>query len=73
MLGPKFREGQALADDSRIDIPLPEDDPGAMESICNVLPFRNFQVPQKLDIDGHSAQRQVRRLHSHENIHPRLG
>lgn len=52
MLGPKFREGQALAGDSRIDIPLPEDDPRAMESICNVLHFRSVQVPQKLDIDG---------------------
>ncbi|EME41293.1 hypothetical protein DOTSEDRAFT_108293, partial [Dothistroma septosporum NZE10] len=41
---PKFEEGIALASDKSLDITLPEDDPDAMESICNVLHLRNDEA-----------------------------
>ncbi|KAK5734408.1 hypothetical protein LTR17_008906 [Elasticomyces elasticus] len=41
MLSVRFREGHELALNSRIDVPLPEDDGEAMTILCNVLHHRN--------------------------------
>lgn len=45
MLGPHFSEGTTLASSASVEIPLPDDDPDAMEVICNVLHMRNDKVP----------------------------
>ncbi|PIA98225.1 hypothetical protein CB0940_06582 [Cercospora beticola] len=37
MLGPHFKEGATLASGTRLDLPLPEDCPGAMLAICEVM------------------------------------
>lgn len=49
MFGPHFREGHALATDSNIEIPLPDDSPRAMELMCLVIHLRNDKVPRIVD------------------------
>ncbi|KAK5738419.1 hypothetical protein LTR17_005947 [Elasticomyces elasticus] len=44
MLSVRFKEGTELALNSRIDIPLPDDDGEAMNILCNVLHHRNKVV-----------------------------
>lgn len=51
MLGPHFKEGSTLATSSSIEIPLPEDDPFAMEIICYVLHMRNWDAASEIDAD----------------------
>lgn len=41
MLGPNFREGQPQTNGGPREIPLPEDDPFAMQIICNVAQARS--------------------------------
>lgn len=49
MIGPHFREGRSLATSSKVEIPLPEDDPQAMELVCLVVHMRSDLVPTELD------------------------
>lgn len=46
MLGSNFREGQMPTNGGPREIPLPEDDPFAMQLICNVLHSRSEQLPE---------------------------
>lgn len=48
MLGPHFSEGSTLASSESVEIPLPDDDPDAMEVICYVLHMRNDDAPSEL-------------------------
>jgi hypothetical protein len=45
MLGPHFSESNTLAASSGVEIPLPDDDPDAMEAICLALHMRNGDTP----------------------------
>ncbi|OJD29689.1 btb poz domain-containing protein [Diplodia corticola] len=48
MLNGNFREGQPQANGGRRTIPLPEDDPFAMECICASLHSRNERLPNSM-------------------------
>ncbi|KAB5581150.1 hypothetical protein GE09DRAFT_949341 [Coniochaeta sp. 2T2.1] len=48
MLGPSFGEGQQLAKTGSTEMPLPEDDADAMETILNVIHCRNDEVKKLL-------------------------
>ena len=48
MLGPKFKEGHALAAASSIQLSLPDDDPAAMVTVCQILHHRHDDVPDRL-------------------------
>lgn len=37
MLAPRFKEGRELADSLTVEIPLPDDDSKAMQSLCHIL------------------------------------
>lgn len=52
MLGPHFSEGTTLANSSRVEIPLPKDDPESMEIVCNLLHMRNNDVPATHDTEN---------------------
>ncbi|KAI9694264.1 MAG: hypothetical protein M1820_009067 [Bogoriella megaspora] len=41
MLGPQFAEGQYFDKSNLKDVPLPEDDPGAMAALCSIIHYRN--------------------------------
>jgi hypothetical protein len=47
LLGPHFKEGKLLAASSSVEVPLPDDNPIAMEIISLVLHHRD--VPSELD------------------------
>ncbi|KAI1776672.1 hypothetical protein F4818DRAFT_440071 [Hypoxylon cercidicola] len=49
MLGPHYREGANLSSDCPKVIPLPEDDPKAMEIIFNIIHFRFDAVSERYD------------------------
>ena len=49
MLGPHYSEGTNLSRDHPKTISLPEDDPDAMETIFNILHFRNDVVSDQLE------------------------
>lgn len=48
MLGPHFKEGSDLSTSSKVEIPLPEDDPQAIEIVCLIIHLRIDLVPAKL-------------------------
>lgn len=49
MLGPRFKEGVQLQSSSRAEIPLPEDDPAAMEVICQIIHYQHASFPKRLE------------------------
>ncbi|KAI1763286.1 hypothetical protein GGR53DRAFT_371647 [Hypoxylon sp. FL1150] len=49
MLGPHFREGANLSSDCPTVIPLPDDDPEAMEVIFNIVHFRLDAVKERYE------------------------
>lgn len=51
MLGPHFKEGHTLAATSSIELPLPEDDPEAMLTLCRVLHFHNKETVLLFDVN----------------------
>ncbi|KAK5734747.1 hypothetical protein LTR17_008677 [Elasticomyces elasticus] len=48
LLSPRFKEGITLAATSSVEIPLPEDDPGHMTVLCNILHMRHDQSPSSV-------------------------
>ncbi|KUJ19030.1 uncharacterized protein LY89DRAFT_612447 [Mollisia scopiformis] len=49
MFGPAWKEGHELLDRNEpVELPLPEDDSGALKLICTVLHHQNDAVPQTL-------------------------
>ncbi|KAK5680583.1 hypothetical protein LTS10_007516 [Elasticomyces elasticus] len=51
LLGPRFKEGNALLDCATVEVPLPEDDPGNMQKLCQILHFRNDQMLAPLNAE----------------------
>ncbi|XXG99310.1 hypothetical protein Hte_005647 [Hypoxylon texense] len=51
MLGPHFREGANLSSDRPTVIPLPDDDPEAMEVLFNVVHYRLDAVKKRYDVE----------------------
>ncbi|KAK5087938.1 hypothetical protein LTR05_002154 [Lithohypha guttulata] len=49
LLGPNYAEGQALSYDNPPELPLPEDDPSAMTTVCYCLHFKQHLVPENPD------------------------
>ncbi|KAK4898060.1 hypothetical protein LTR27_004446 [Elasticomyces elasticus] len=49
LLAPRFREGTTLATTSSVEIPLPEDPPGHMAMLCNILHMRHDQEPHTVN------------------------
>ncbi|KAH8892686.1 hypothetical protein GQ53DRAFT_862305 [Thozetella sp. PMI_491] len=45
MFNPSFKEGQALSQTNPAEIPLPEDDPAAMETLLKILHLQNTALP----------------------------
>jgi hypothetical protein len=52
MFGPHFNEGKVLAESSSVDVPIPDDDPIAMEAICFVLHMRSEDISSEVDADN---------------------
>ncbi|KAK5734975.1 hypothetical protein LTR17_008464 [Elasticomyces elasticus] len=44
LLGPNFKEGNTLAECATVVIPLPEDDPKDMQTLCQILHLRYDQI-----------------------------
>ncbi|EMD87308.1 hypothetical protein COCC4DRAFT_59179 [Bipolaris maydis ATCC 48331] len=51
LLGPNFREGQDLNTSSPREIPLPDDDPYAMTTICATMYHDFSNIPRSLTTD----------------------
>lgn len=49
MLAPRFKEGTTLATSSAVEVPLPDDDPQATSTLCQILHLRNEKIPRKPD------------------------
>lgn len=53
MFGPHFKEGQRSdLNGSKKEVPMPEDDAGAMSVICAVIHYRNDIVPEQFTSRG---------------------
>jgi len=48
MLSNRFKEGNQLAFSSVVEIPLPDDDPDSMQTMCNIIHMRHHAVPALL-------------------------
>lgn len=59
MFKPQFQEGITLASTNTVEIPLPDDDPDAMESVCNVFHLRNKEAQIMDNGAGHMSARQL--------------
>lgn len=46
MLGPQFAEGKGLSFEEPKEIPLTDDDPDAMQTICQILHLKNHAVTE---------------------------
>lgn len=51
MLGPRFKEGNDLVHSASIEIALPDDDPAAMDIMCQVLHLQSEATPVNLSPD----------------------
>jgi hypothetical protein len=47
MLSPKFNEGAQLSANNAVEIPLPDDDPKAMDTLCKVLHFQRESMTEQ--------------------------
>jgi hypothetical protein len=52
MFGPHFSEGKIVAESSSVNVPMPDDDPVAMEAICFVLHMRSEDISSEIDTDN---------------------
>jgi hypothetical protein len=48
LFGPNFAEGQNLSSSDPKEVPMPDDDARAVETICNIIHLRNDAVPLSL-------------------------
>ncbi len=51
LLGPRYSEGASLSSEHPPAIPLPEDNPKAMETIFSIIHFRNDAVEERFELD----------------------
>lgn len=49
MFSGDFLEGQKLSSNRPTEVALPEDDPDAMEILCNIIHLHNDIVPDRLE------------------------
>jgi hypothetical protein len=51
MLGPRFLEGQRSASGTLAPIPLPDDDADAVTTLCHILHFNHYALPDKPELE----------------------
>ena len=51
MLNGNFKEGRTLQSDSRVEVPLPDDDADTFRILLSIIHGRNRSVPRKIDLD----------------------